>query len=67
MNPITIVDARYIDKRKQTDKELFLSELNRVVRLNGLITKTELCCSKIESSHLVCQLILRLPVHVKQN
>ncbi len=41
MKQMTFVDAEYIDKRKQTHKELFLIEMDRVVRCKGLIALSE--------------------------
>ncbi len=38
MKQMTFADAEYAGKRKQTRKELFLIEMDRVVPWKGLIT-----------------------------
>lgn len=41
LKQMTFADAEYVGKRKQTRKELFLTEMDQVVPWKGLIAQIE--------------------------
>ncbi len=64
MKEMTFADAEYACKRKQTRKELFLNEKDRVVPWRGLIALNELQDEGGCSSY---PLIVMLRVHMMQD
>lgn len=62
MKQMTFADAEYAGKRKQTRKELFLIEIDRVVLLKGLIPLIEAHYPKGEGRRPVFPLMTMLQV-----
>jgi IS5 family transposase len=67
MKQITFADAEYAGKRKQTRKELFLIEMDRVVPWKGLIALIEPHYPKGEGGRPSYPLMAILRVHLLQN
>ncbi len=67
MKQMTFADAEYAGKRKQTRKELFLIEMDRVVPWKGLITLIEPHYPKGEGGRPAYALMTMLRVHLMQN
>jgi IS5 family transposase len=67
MKQMTFADAEYASKRKQTRKELFLIEMDRVVPWKGLIALIESHYPKGEGGRLAYPLMAMLRVHLMQN
>jgi len=67
MKQITFADAEYAGKRKQTRKELFLTEMDRVVPWKGLIALIEPHYPKGEGGRPAYPLMAMLRVHLMQN
>nr|ANC68231.1 TnpA2 [Pseudomonas oleovorans] len=67
MKQITFADAEYAGKRKQTRKELFLIEMDRVVPWKGLISLIEPHYPKGEGGRPAYPLMAMLRVHLMQN
>ncbi|MGU2280011.1 IS5-like element ISAch1 family transposase [Pseudomonas aeruginosa] len=67
MKQITFADAEYAGKRKQTRKELFLIEMDRVVPWKGLIALIEPYYPKGEGGRPAYPLMAMLRVHLMQN
>ena len=67
MKQMTIADAEYAGKRKQTRKELFLIEMDRVVPWKGLITLIEPHYPKGDGGRPAYPLMAMLRVHLMQN
>ncbi|MCP1489876.1 IS5 family transposase [Pseudomonas fluorescens] len=64
---MTFADAEYAGKRKQTRKELFLIEMDRVVPWKGLIALIEPHYPKGEGGRPAYPLMAMLRVHLMQN
>nr|WP_228288973.1 transposase [Klebsiella pneumoniae] len=64
---MTFADAEYAGKRKQTRKELFLIEMDRVVPWKGLIALIEPHYPKGEGGRPAYPLMAMLRVHLLQN
>jgi IS5 family transposase len=60
MMQMTFADAEYAGKRKQTRKELFLIEMNRVVPWRGLIALIERHYPKGDGGRPACPLMAML-------
>jgi IS5 family transposase len=67
MKQMTFADAEYAGKRKQTRKELFLIEMDRVVPWKGLIALIEPHYPKGEGGRPSYPLMAILRVHLLQN
>ena len=67
MKQMTFADAEYAGKRKQTRKELFLIEMDRVVPWNGLIALIDPYYPKGEGGRPAYPLMAMLRVHLMQN
>ncbi|WP_248916940.1 IS5 family transposase [Pseudomonas moorei] len=67
MKQMTFADAEYAGKRKQTRKELFLIEMDRVVPWKGLIALIERHYSKGDGGRPAYPLMAMLRVHLMQN
>lgn len=67
MKQMTFADAEYAGKRKQTRKELFLIEMDRVVPRKGLIALIEPHYLKGEGGRPAYPLMAMLRVHLMQN
>ncbi|AHC75137.1 hypothetical protein CSB95_5622 [Pseudomonas aeruginosa] len=67
MKQMTFADAEYAGKRKQTRKELFLIEMDRVVPWKGLIALIEPHYPKGEGGRPAYPLMAMLRVHLLQN
>ena len=67
MKQMTFADAEYAGKRKQTRKELFLIEMDRVVPWKGLIALIEPHYPKGDGGRPAYPLIAMLRVHLMQN
>ena len=67
MKQMTFADAEYAGKRKQTRKELFLIEMDRVVPWKGLIALIEPHYPKGEGGRPAYPLMSMLRVHLMQN
>lgn len=67
MKQMTYADAEYASKRKQTRKELFLIEMDRLVPWRGLITLIEPHYPKGEAGHPAYPLVAMLRIHLLQN
>lgn len=67
MKQMTFADAEYASKRKQTRKELFLIEMDRVVPWKGLITLIEPHYPKGDGGRPAYPLMAMLRVHLLQN
>lgn len=67
MKQMTIADAEYAGKRKQTRKELFLIEMDRVVPWKGLINLIERHYPKGDGGRPAYPLMAMLRVHLMQN
>ncbi|MNI39526.1 IS5 family transposase ISPa16 [Pseudomonas fluorescens] len=67
MKQMTFADAEYAGKRKQTRKELFLIEMDRVVPWKGLITLIERHYPKGDGGRPAYPLMAMLRVHLMQN
>ncbi|AZZ47428.1 IS5/IS1182 family transposase [Pseudomonadaceae bacterium SI-3] len=67
MKQMTFADAEYAGKRKQTRKELFLIEMDRVVPWTGLIALIEPHYPKGEGGRPAYPLMAMLRVHLLQN
>ena len=67
MKQMTFADAEYAGKRKQTRKELFLIEMDRVVPWKGLITLIEPHYPKGDGGRPAYPLMAMLRVHLMQN
>ncbi|XLX38623.1 IS5 family transposase [Ectopseudomonas mendocina] len=67
MKQMTFADAEYAGKRKQTRKELFLIEMDRVVPWKGLIALIEPHYPKGEGGRPAYRLMAMLRVHLMQN
>ncbi len=67
MKQMTFADAEYAGKRKQTRKELFLIEMDRVVPWKGLIALIEPLYPKSEGDRPSYPLMSMLRVHLMQN
>ena len=67
MKQMTFADAEYAGKRKQTRKELFLIEMDRVVPWKGLIALIEPFYPKGEGGRPSYPLMAMLRVHLLQN
>lgn len=67
MKQMTFADAEYAGKRKQTRKELFLIEMDRVVPWKGLITLIGPHYPKGEGGRPSYPLMAMLRVHLMQN
>lgn len=66
MKQMTFADAEYAGKRKQTRKELFLIEMDRVVPWKGLIALIEPHYPKGEGGRPAYPLMAMLRVHLMQ-
>jgi IS5 family transposase len=64
MKQMTFADAEYAGKRKQTRKELFLIEMDRVVPWKGLIALIEPHYPKGEGGRPSYPLMVMLRVHL---
>ena len=67
MKQMTFADAEYAGKRKQTRKELFLIEMDRVVPWKGLIALIEPHYPEGDGGRPAYPLIAMLRVHLMQN
>jgi transposase, IS5 family len=67
MKQMTFADAEYAGKRKQTRKELFLIEMDRVVPWKGLLALIEPYYPKGEGGRPAYPLMAMLRVHLMQN
>jgi len=67
MKQMTFADAEYAGKRKQTRKELFLIEMDRVVPWKGLSALIEPHYPKGEGGRPAYPLMAMLRVHLMQN
>lgn len=67
MRQMNFADAEYAGKRKQTRKELFLIEIDRVVHWNGSIALIKPHYPKGEGVRPAYPLMAMLRVHVMQN
>ncbi|EAZ58611.1 IS5 family transposase [Pseudomonas aeruginosa] len=67
MKQMTFADAEYAGKRKQTRKELFLIEMDRVVPWKGLIALIDPHYPKGEGGRPSYPLMAMLRVHLMQN
>ncbi|MDZ7888076.1 MAG: IS5 family transposase [Pseudomonas sp.] len=67
MKQMTFADAEYAGKRKQTRKELFLIEMDRVVPWKGLIALIDPYYPKGEGGRPAYPLMAMLRVHLLQN
>ncbi|SED40253.1 IS5 family transposase [Pseudomonas anguilliseptica] len=67
MKQMTFADAEYAGKRKQTRKELFLIEMDRVVPWKGLVTLIDPHYPKGEGGRPAYALMAMLRVHLMQN
>ena len=67
MKQMTFADAEYAGKRKQTRKELFLSEMDQVVPWKGLVAQIEPHYPKGEGGRPAYALMAMLRVHLMQN
>ncbi|WP_347505454.1 IS5 family transposase [Pseudomonas anguilliseptica] len=67
MKQMTFADAEYAGKRKQTRKELFLIEMDRVVPWKGLIVLIDPHYPKGEGGRPAYPLMAMLRVHLMQN
>ena len=67
MKQMTFADAEYAGKRKQTRKELFLIEMDRVVPWKGLIALIEPHYPKGEGGRPAYPLMAMLRLHLMQN
>ena len=67
MKQMTFADAEYAGKHKQTRKELFLIEMDRVVPWKGLIALIEPHYPKGEGGRPAYPLMAMLRVHLMQN
>ena len=67
MKQMTFADAEYAGKRKQTRKELFLIEMDRVVPWKGLIALIEPHYPRGEGGRPVYPMMAMLRVHLLQN
>ncbi|SEC56597.1 IS5 family transposase [Pseudomonas anguilliseptica] len=67
MKQMTFADAEHAGKRKQTRKELFLIEMDRVVPWKGLIALIEPYYPKGEGARPAYPLMAMLRVHLMQN
>ena len=67
MKQMTFADAEYASKRKQTRKELFLIEMDRVVPWKGLIALIEPHYPKGDGGRPAYPLMAMLRVHLMQN
>ncbi len=67
MKQMTFADAEYAGKRKQTRKELFLIEMDRVVPWKGLIALIERHYPKGDGGRPAYPLMAMLRVHLMQN
>jgi IS5 family transposase len=67
MKQMTFADAEYAGKRKQTRKELFLIEMDRVVPWKGLIALIERHYPKDDGGRPAYPLMTMLRVHLMQN
>ncbi|WP_405118950.1 IS5 family transposase [Pseudomonas leptonychotis] len=67
MKQMTFADAEYAGKRKQTRKELFLIEMDRVVPWKGLIALIEPHYPKGDGGRPSYPLMAMLRVHLLQN
>ena len=67
MKQMTFADAEYAGKRKQTRKELFLIEMDRVVPWKGLIALIEPHYPRGEGGRPAYPLMAMLRVHMMQN
>jgi IS5 family transposase len=67
MKQMTFADTEYAGKRKQTRKELFLIEMERVVPWQGLIALIEPHYPKGEGGRPAYPLMAMLRVHLLQN
>ena len=67
MKQMTFADVEYAGKRKQTRKELFLIEMDRVVPWKGLIALIEPHYPKGEGGRPAYPLMVMLRVHLMQN
>ncbi|VVP61109.1 IS5 family transposase ISPa16 [Pseudomonas fluorescens] len=67
MKQMSFADAEYAGKRKQTRKELFLIEMDRVVPWMGLITLIEQHYPKGDGGRPPYPLMAMLRVHLMQN
>jgi IS5 family transposase len=67
MKQMTFADAEYAGKRKQTRKELFLIEMDRVVPWKGLTALIEPHYPKGEGGRPAYPLMAMLRVHLMQN
>ncbi len=67
MKQMTFADAEYAGKRKQTRKELFLIEMDRVVPWKGLIALIEPHYPKGEGGRPAYPLMAMMRVHLLQN
>lgn len=67
MKQMTFADAEYAGKRKQTRKELFLIEMDRVVPWKGLIALIEPHYPKGEDRRAAYPLMAVLRFHLMQN
>ena len=67
MKQMTFADAEYAGKRKQTRKELFLIEMDRVVPWKGLIALIEPHYPKGEGGRPAYPLLAMLRIHLMQN
>jgi len=67
MKQMTFSDAEYAGKRKQTRKELFLIEMDRVVPWKGLVALIEPHYPKGEGGRPAYPLMAMLRVHLMQN
>ena len=67
MKQMTFADAEYAGKRKQTRKELFLIEMDRVVPWKGLNALIEPYYPKGEGGRPAYPLMAMLRVHLMQN
>ena len=67
MKQMTFADAEYAGKRKQTRKELFLIEMDRVVPWKGLVALIEPHYPKGEGGRPAYPLLAMLRVHLMEN
>jgi len=67
MKQMNFADAEYAGKRKQTRKELFLIEMDRVVPWKGLIALNERHYPKGDGGRPAYPLMAMLRVHLMQN
>ena len=67
MKQISFADAEYAGKRKRTRREVFLSEMDKVVPWKGLIALIEPHYPKGEGGRPAYPLMAMLRVHLMQN